>query len=241
MNIFNDEYPAIINHYLQIVELISNKSSESIYVFDILNKHFLFVSDNDLFLSGKSIDKVIQMGYEYFSKLIDSNDIPLFYSIQQIILEYLLNKESDLQNIFYFAFNYKIINHGLTLMVYHKTIPIIIEGQPTIAICSLSSSVIKKSGNLEIHYKNEHFYDSYSFKNQRWEQKSIQNLTTREKEILILANQGKQTKEIANILDISPKTIRNLEIILYNKLGFNSIIEAIIYATNHNMIFQNSK
>jgi DNA-binding NarL/FixJ family response regulator len=97
--------------------------------------------------------------------------------------------------------------------------------------------VIHKPGNLEIYFNDRKKGSLYSFKKQQWQQQEPLRLTNREKDILKLAMQGKCNKEIADILHISEKTVRNIETTLYKKLNIHSMCEAIIYATNHRMIF----
>jgi DNA-binding NarL/FixJ family response regulator len=116
-------------------------------------------------------------------------------------------------------------------------VPVFINGSVRMAVCHLSGSVIHKPGNLEIYFSDRKKSNLYSFKKQKWQPQETLLLTNREKDILKLARQGKCNKEIADILHVSEKTIRNIETTLYEKLNVHSMCEAIIYATNHRMIF----
>jgi DNA-binding CsgD family transcriptional regulator len=209
----------------------------SVYVIDFHKQCFYFVSDHDLFLSGFSPDDVLKMNYDFFSKIVHPDDLQLFIDIHRAILQYLSDPDSNCLWIDYFAFNVRLQNHGLPLMVYHKISPLFINGYARMAICHLSSSVIHKSGNLGIFFGDRKKYSLYSFKKQQWMQKEQPYLTSREKDILKLAKQGKNSKEIAEILCVSGKTIRNTETSLYQKLDVHSVLEAVIFATNHRMIF----
>lgn len=237
-NLSSESYvQEIIDHYLLIIELLSQRSAESTYVVNLIEERFLYVSNHDLFLSGRSSSDILEIGYEYYDNIIHPEDLQLFYSMQQIIREYLFHPETEIENIDCFACNFRIINHGLTLMVYQKLIPVIVHGRPLMAICTMSSSVIKTSGGLTIYYKNRKICASYSFKNKQWKEKKVLKLTKREKEIIKLSQQGKQNKEISHMLGISDKTIQNLRRELYRKLNQHSILEAVILATNHHLIF----
>jgi DNA-binding CsgD family transcriptional regulator len=61
-------------------------------------------------------------------------------------------------------------------------------------------------------------------------------LTEPERAILMLARQGKNTKEIAGILCKSPETIHNQIKRIFFKLDVHSIQEAIEVATCHRMM-----
>ncbi|GHT16745.1 hypothetical protein FACS189426_24430 [Bacteroidia bacterium] len=219
------------------LKLFSTVMSGSFYVLDFHKRCFHFVSEHDLFLSRYSFDDALKMGYDFFAKIVYPDDLQLFIDIHRAILHYLFESDGNHREIAYFAFNVRLQNHGQPLMVYHKMAPQFVNGHARMAVCHLSSSVIRKSGNLELYFSDKEKYSQYSFKEQQWQQKELIKLTGREKDILKLAKQGKSSKEIAGILCVSPKTIRNTEAVLYQKLGFNTKEEAIIYTTNHRMIF----
>jgi DNA-binding CsgD family transcriptional regulator len=222
---------------IEILNRISAISDGSIYAIDLWERCFLVVSNHDLFLSGTPPEDVLKMGYDFFRKVIFPDDLQLFIDIHRIILQRLFNPEYEYRDIDYFAFNFRLLNEGKSLMVYHKMLPMFINDQIRWIICHLSSSVKQNSGNLEIHYQSGREYASYSFEKQQWQEKKMSKLTDREKDILKLTKQGKCGKEIAHILCISHGTLRNIELAIYRKLNVHSMIEAIIYATNHRMVF----
>jgi DNA-binding CsgD family transcriptional regulator len=219
-----------------INEKISAIDDGSIYMIDLQRQCISFVSNHNLFLSGYSSTDVLRMDFDFFPKVIYPTDLPLFICIQRTVLEYLLTPDCNLQEIKYFAFNIRVVNNELKLMVYHKMIPIVINDRIMI-VCRLCNSEAKTSGNLSVYYRNKKKYRSYSFKKQKWLKKNPLMLTEREKNILKLAKQGKCSKEISESLHASPKTIRNTEMKLYRKLHVHSMNEAIIFATNHQLIF----
>jgi DNA-binding CsgD family transcriptional regulator len=222
---------------IEAFKSISKTANESIYVIDFHKQCFLFVSNHDLFLSGVSPDDILKMGYDFFPKIVHPDDLPLFTDIHRAILQYLSAPDSSRQEIDYFAFNIRLMNHGLPLMVYHKVNPIFEQGYAGMAIFHLFDSVIHKSGNLEIFFRDRKKSSLYSFKKQQWQPRESLHLTNREKDILKLSRQGKCNKEIGDILHVSEKTIRNSETTLYEKLNVHSMCEAIIYTANHRMIF----
>jgi DNA-binding CsgD family transcriptional regulator len=211
----------------KFLKQISTIINESLYVIDLHKRCFHFVSDHDLFLSGHSSDDALKMGYDFFSKVVHPNDLQLFIEIHRAILHYLSDPDNNPPDIEYFAFNVKFLHCGLPLMVYHKMTPIFLNGCARMVVCHLSGSVIRKSGNLGIYGKDKKTYSSYSFAKKQWQEKKIIKLTNREKEILKLARQGKCNKEIADILHVTEKTIRNIETILYQNLNVHAVSEAI--------------
>ena len=64
----------------------------------------------------------------------------------------------------------------------------------------------------------------------------LNQLTSREKEILDLAVNGRKTTQIACDLSISTQTVRSHFKNIYQKLGVNSRTEAVIIALQNEMI-----
>jgi DNA-binding CsgD family transcriptional regulator len=222
---------------VEILNRISAISDGSLYAIDLWKRCFLVVSNHNLFLSGYSPDDALKMGYDFFRKVVCPDDLPLFIDMHRIILQRLFKPEYEYRDIDYFSFNFRLLNEGKPLMAYHKMLPMLINNQTRWIVCHLSGSVKQNSGNLEVHYQNRRKYASYSFEDQQWKERKIPKLTDREKDILKLTQQGKCGREIADILCISHGTLRNLELAIYRKLGVHSMIEAVIYATNHRMVF----
>ncbi len=62
------------------------------------------------------------------------------------------------------------------------------------------------------------------------------SFTKREKEIIQLLCKGYKTKEISEVLFISPKTIEKHRANIVKRTNSDTILESIIYAINHNLI-----
>jgi len=123
-------------------------------------------------------------------------------------------------------------------MTFHKLKPVFINEQLRFGLCLFSSSVLIKPGHLQAHYYNSPDFEEYSIKDEKWEKSTSEPLSEQEKTVLIFAKQGKTNEQIADILDVKHQTIRNIENSIYHKWQVNSIVQAIIYGTNHNLIFQ---
>jgi DNA-binding NarL/FixJ family response regulator len=60
-------------------------------------------------------------------------------------------------------------------------------------------------------------------------------LTSREREIVQLLVKGKVNKEIADLLNISVRTVETHRATIMRKLGINSIVELVLYAIRNNI------
>jgi len=122
-------------------------------------------------------------------------------------------------------------------MVYHKIQPIFIDGQIQGVVCTLTCSVIKKSGNLRIYYKNSPDFDEYSDKTGGWERRHFEPLTEQEILILISSKQRMNNKQIAKRLGISYHTLMGINKQICEKLNVESMLQAVTYATDHLLLF----
>jgi DNA-binding NarL/FixJ family response regulator len=61
-------------------------------------------------------------------------------------------------------------------------------------------------------------------------------LTSREREIVQLLVAGKVNKEIAEVLNISVRTVETHRATIMRKLGINSIVELVLYAVRNNIV-----
>ncbi|MDR0835308.1 MAG: LuxR C-terminal-related transcriptional regulator [Tannerella sp.] len=224
-------------------EDFAEMSMEAVYIIDFQRQCYHYVSEHDFFLCGHSPKSVKKMGYDFYSKVVHPEDMMLWAKMHNTILKCLTDPDSPKNEINYFSCTFRLINPSKTkskpdyLMAYQKLKPVWSNGQLQFGICLLSCSVIHDSGHLRIHYKNNPACDEFSFKQRKWCRQKKVSLTDRQRDILIFAKQGKSNKDIADILCVSEKTIRNIEMMLYQKLGVNSMLEAVIFATNHQLIF----
>ena len=68
------------------------------------------------------------------------------------------------------------------------------------------------------------------------EHKAGQELTSRQREILQLVAEGRSMKEIAGVLDITPRTVAHHKYRLMDQLHIKSTAELVQYAVKHKMV-----
>jgi DNA-binding NarL/FixJ family response regulator len=61
-------------------------------------------------------------------------------------------------------------------------------------------------------------------------------LTPREREVIQLLAEGKSSKEVASLLNLSTKTAETHRSNIMRKLGFHSIRDLVLYAVKNNII-----
>jgi DNA-binding CsgD family transcriptional regulator len=249
-----------IKNTIAMFEALASICRDSMYVIDFKRKCFQYVNSHDLFLCGYSVEEVMQLGYNFYPRIVHPDDMPLLSKIFREILTVCSN--TDHQNdIRYFSFTFRLKiypQYGKRpdyLMVYHKLAPIFEGNQLQFGVCQVtcSETVIaydeaeaddeagkysnNGSGNLNLYYKDNKNFNKCSLKSGKWKTCRIEHLTENEKIILIMAMSGESNKSIAEKLYISLDNLQHILTKLYNKLRVKTMKQAIIHSINRSLIF----
>lgn len=234
------EQTTAINHFF---EEVSSMITGSFYIEDVQQIKICYVKPDDLFLCGFSTEDVLRLGYNFFPKVIYSDDLLLWTYMRELILRYLKECEEEQDEIDYFSCTFRLkrtysfSSHPLPQMVFHRMKPIWMNHELRYLICSVESSTLGEAGHLCLHYKDRVAYSEYNFITRRWKRKENESLTERERAILMLAEQGKSSAEMGDLLCKGHNTIRNQIKALFSKLKIHSMQEAIEFARNLRMIY----
>ncbi len=216
--------------------------TESFYVVDVTANQFCYVSPDDFFLCGYFVEDAMKLGFNFYERIIHPMDLSLWTDMYKAVLRYLdgTKKKQDEENYFSCTFRlqrkYSFSIRPLLQMVYHRIKPVWKNSELHYLICSIASSTAKEAGNLRMYSTDRLIYKEYNFKTRFWKWKTIEPLTEREKAILMLAQQGKSSREIGNNLCKGCNTIRNQIKVLFSKLNVHTMQEAIEFATRNHMI-----
>lgn len=225
-------------------ELFSSLTTDSFYVLDIPQKQFDYIKPHDLFLCGYPVEEAVANGWNFYQRIVYPEDLTLCAEMFAAILSYLTDREDQREEIDYFSCTFRLTctysfmtSRIIPQMVYQKMKPIWKYGELQYLICSIKSSTVSQPGNLLLIDNDKSIYEIYNFNTKRWKQKKKKQLTEREKSILMLASQGKNSREIAEHLLRGQNTIRNQIKALFAKLQVNSMQEAIELFSCHDLIY----
>ena len=104
---------------------------------------------------------------------------------------------------------YSFIHNTFPQMVYQRMKPFWENNDLCYLFCSLRSSTNKKTGNLFLHNIDGLTIEEFNFTNRRWKKKKKVTLSELERAIIMLYQQGKNSKDISNYLLKGYHTIRN--------------------------------
>ena len=224
--------------------------SEALVVLDFQKRNILYVSPHYLCLCGYTPEKIKEEGYDFFKFAIHPDDLPLWKDIHIVILKSLYNKKLPIDRINYFGCTLRIRNflsdddeNPDYLMVYLKIKPKMQHDIPRLGICLLSIAVVPYPGNLSVFYNN-YDYAIYSFTTGHWKLHFFDPLSKREKQILVLSQEGLSNKKISDKLSLTVKAVEKIKTSLFEELGLdevlnlNSFLKKLQYANNRTLIFQ---
>ena len=232
------EHDVLFNH-----AHFTDMMMEASCIIDFQKRIFKGVGAHGFFLCGYSLEAVKNMGYEFFNEVIHPDDLSLWVEMHHAILKCLYEEYFTEQEVHYFSCTFRIKsslwvrNSPGYLMAYLKLKPVWVKGRLKYGLCLFSSSVIRTSGNLHVYFKNKPAYGKYLSNSKKWIEDKVLRLSFREREILMLAKQGKSREEMAETMDIDLSTVNSTITKLFEKINVTNIVQAIIYATNHRLIY----
>jgi len=227
------------SNYLEVIKAFARTTYKSIYVIDYKQKGFEYVSKNPLFLCGHTAEEVRRMGYNFYFRHVIPMDLDLLLKINTIGFDFYdkiaLNERSD----YTISYDFNLITEeGKIILINQKLTPLFLtnEGKIWKAICVVSLSTEKKSGNIKMYKIGDNKVFQYDLEGGFWKSTERIILSDREKEVLQLSSRGYTISEIAETIFVSSATVKFHRKKLFDKLEVANISEAIVCATNNKLI-----
>ena len=234
----NDESKQV-SDYIEPIKAFARTTYKSIYVIDYQKKGFEYVSENPLFLCGHTAEEVKEMGYAFYFKYVVKEDLDLLIEINKAGFEFYDRIPIEVRKMHTISYDFYLKNQeSKMILINQKLTPLFLtaEGKIWKAICIVSLSNEKKSGNIKIEQKGNSKIHEYDLDGNFWKVVERVKLSTREKEILQLSSRGYTINDIAEEIFISPDTVKFHRRKLFDKLEVSNISEAITCATNNRLI-----
>ncbi|WP_163407289.1 response regulator transcription factor [Flavobacterium ajazii] len=234
-----NEEKAQKNDYLEPIKAFARATYTSIYVIDYLEQGFEFVSDNPLFLCGNTPQEVLEMGYAFYFKHVPPVDLELLLKVNSVGFDFYEKIPHEERILYTISYDFHLKNQeGKLILINQKLTPVFLTNTGKIwkAICVISLSSERKAGNIKIHKNGENKVHNYNLAKDHWEESKKVSLSKRETEILQLSSRGFTINEIADVLFISPDTVKFHRRKLFEKLEVTNISEAIAFVTGNKLI-----
>src|SRR5699024_5059234 len=170
---------------------------------------------------------------------VTPKDLDLLLKVNEIGFSFYEKIPFDERKEYTISYDFHLKNEeGKNILINQKLTPLFLttEGKIWKAMCIVSLSSKKKSGNIRIYRKGNQQVFSYDLKENFWKMNEPVNLSKREIEVLQLSARGYSIQQIANTLCISAGTVKYHRKNLFEKLEVGNISEAILIATNNKLL-----
>jgi DNA-binding CsgD family transcriptional regulator len=226
--------------YLDVVKSFAQITYRSLYVIDYEKMVFEYVSNNPLFLSGYTSDEVLEMGYDFYLKTLPQADLELLGEINMAGFDFFdklpNNEDRKLYSISY-DFHLKG-KYEKPVLVNQKLTPIFLneKGMLWKSLCVVSLSHSKTAGNVTINKQGSGLWWKLDMITKTWVSVDKPKLKERELEVLRLYAQGLTITEIADLICVSPDTIKYYRRKIFEAFEVKSFAEALHFAIDNKII-----
>lgn len=228
-----------VPYYKQLADALSHLTYHTIYLIDYYKRGFAYVSDNPIFLCGKSAEEVLAAGYSFYLENVPEEDLKLLLQINEAGFAFYsgIPLAERLQYSISYDFHLKQ-QTGYPTLINHKLAPLVLDkdGNIWLAVCIVSLSSNDKAGNAVITNAKAKTVFEFNFASKEWEPREHPKLNRQEKEILMLSIQGLTVARIARKLYLSADTIKFHRKNLFRKLAAKNMSEAIFTSVNFGLI-----
>lgn len=237
-SIDEEDYKQVVPH-IQFAKSLSELTHQTIYLVDYYKKRFLYVSDNPIFLCGKSPTLVQQEGYLFYLMHVPEDDLEMLLKINIAGFSFFNNLPVEERTKYSITYDFHLKQpKGKKLLINHKLKPILLDSKlnPWIALCMVSLSNQTEAGHVKFRSNELKKTFELNLKDNKWYEKKNITLTNREKEILQLSVQGLAVGQIADKLKVSADTVRFHKKNIFSKFEVNNITEAVSAAMDMTIV-----
>lgn len=227
-----------VSEYVRSAEAFSRSTYQSVYIIDYFRQNFLYVSPNPMFLCGLSPQQMQDLGYRFYIQYVPGEEHPLLLALNKAGFDFYNNIPVDERKDWYISYDFNILNSGRKILVNHKLTPLALtsEGRIWLALCVVSAATHTDAGHTEMHRVGSPDFFEYNMNTRHWDRRQMPVLTDGEKSVLTLSIQGYTMSEIADMICLSPDTIKKYRQRIFEKLDVRNISEAIVAATNSKLL-----
>ncbi len=229
---------------IETIKSMERSTYHSFYIVDYMRKGFLYVSENISHLCGVDAAMVKKAGYKFYVDNVPEEDLEMLLEVNSSGFDLFNTFPVAERRGYALSCNFHIRDvDGVERLVNHKLSPLLLneDGKIVLAICTISLAACNIPGQFIMKKTGEDTFYEYSFDRHCWIKRDEIVLSEMEREIIYLSTQGYTMAEIAKKLCKSVDTVKTHRRNVFKKMNVKNIAEAVMYAINHNMIFNPSR
>ena len=212
-------------------------TNECVIGCDFAQDRFLFVPESDYRLLPASSYVSLSESFPQMKAYIHPDDQHWVEQLFSVMKEKLEDPDLDLVQIDHFAWQLRVHNNSRYIQGYTMLHVKFKPGMEQSILCSGLFSITfsiqhEQDNHLSLHYYNREKVDIYTRFCNKWKCYQRNQLTEQQKCVLMLAQMGYSSKEIAEKMFLSVRRIEKIKELIYEILNVNTIEQAIQAAIN---------
>ena len=216
---------------------LANMTNECVIGCDFAQDRFLFVPESDYRLLPASSYVSLSESFPQMKAYIHPDDQYWVEQLFSVMKEKLEDPDLDLAQIDHFAWQLRVNNNSRYIQGYTMLHVKFKPGMEQSILCSGLFSITfsiqhEQDNHLSLHYYNREKVDIYTRFCNKWKCYQRNQLTEQQKCVLMLAQMGYSSKEIAEKMFLSVRRIEKIKELIYEILNVNTIEQAIQAAIN---------
>lgn len=235
----DSDYSAL-QGYIDTVRTVSMMTYQSVYVIDFYRGNFLYVSEDPLFLCGRTPDEVMRMGFSYYSHVCLENEIGMMAAINKASFSFFYSLPAEKRTYYSVIYNIHLRSRGDAdpLLVEQRLMPLKLteRGDIWLALCLVSLAADSRPAVARMVCGNSPKAWAYDTSSGHWAEDITESLTENEKTVISLSKRGMTVSEIGRMMYKSAETVKGYRKSIFAKLRVSSITEAIACAESRRLI-----
>lgn len=224
---------------IEVLKALASMTYKSIYILDHEKRKFEYISDNPLFLCGHSVQEVQTMGFDFYIHCVPEEEQDVLRQSIQAGFGFLNAVPTEYKKDYTLSCDFHLKHrHIPNLLIRQEVTPLQLtsSGRVSKSMGIAALSTAQQAGNIEVYTKERTHRWVYDRTQKNWIKKVNPIFTYKELTVLYATIQGCTVQEIADLLYLSPDTIKFHRKKIMEKCHVHTLTEAIRYVIVHKLL-----
>lgn len=226
--------------YIDTLTTVSMMTYQSVYVIDYYRGNFLYVSEDPLFLCGRTPEEIMKMGFGYYQTVCLRNEIEMMAEINKASFSFFYSLPVEKRKYYSVIYNIHLRNRedADPILVEQRLMPLKLTGRGDIwlGMCLVSMAADSRPAAARMVCGNSPKAWTYDSSSGQWIEDITESLSENEKTVISLSKRGMTVSEIGRMMYKSAETVKGYRKSIFAKLRVSSITEAIACAESRRLI-----
>lgn len=227
-----------IAHYIAMAQAVARMTFAQVYLWDNVNRKFLYFASNKTLLGGRSAQYIMSAGMDELVEMIPPEDLEHLRNVAASFEANYHRIPQEWRSEVVVYLNFYIGRGKDAVLVSHKISWLEIDenGRPGIIFGIATPSVHRKERHVFVKIEGPDIWRYFNPETKQWEDTHRIRVTGEERQMLRLSQSGHSSTDIARLMHKSTHTINFYRKSMFEKLGVTNISEAIAHAAHYGLL-----